>query len=164
MISALSRTMTTSLPRALGRIPSGLFIVTTVRAGQPVGFLGSLVQQVGFAPPTLSLAVAKDREPLVDLRSAGRFTLSILDTLSRPRMALFLKRPASGLSPYEELATARAPSGLPYLTESLAWLDCRVIGEHEVSDHVVFFATVEAGAQLREGDPHVHLRRNGLSY
>ena len=41
------------LARALGRIPSGLYIVSTVRDGRPVGFLGSFVMQMGFEPPTV---------------------------------------------------------------------------------------------------------------
>ncbi len=153
-----------SLSRALGRLPSGLYIVTSLREDKPVGFLGSLVQQVGFAPPTLVLAVGKEREPLADLRAAGRFTLSQLDAASRSRMALFLKRPPGGGSPYDGLAIERAPSGIPYLAEALAWLDCRIVGEHDAGDHVALVAVVEAGAQLHEGDPHVHLRKNGLAY
>lgn len=152
------------LARALGRLPSGLFIVSCLRAGEPVGFLGSLVQELGFDPPTVCLAVAKERAPLADLRAAGRFTLSQLDAASRARMAPFLKRAVAGESPYAGLDLGRAPSGIPYLAEALAWLDCRIVGEHETGDHVALFAVVESGALLREGEPHVHLRRNGLAY
>ena len=152
------------LARALGRVPSALYIVSTLRAGEPAGFVGSLVQQVGFDPPILTLAVAKDREPLRDLRSCGRFTLSLLDASTRSRMGVFLKHPAPGTSPYDGLALGRTPSGLPYLADCLAWFDCRILSEHATGDHVVLFAEVEAAATLREGEPAVHLRRNGLSY
>jgi 3-hydroxy-9,10-secoandrosta-1,3,5(10)-triene-9,17-dione monooxygenase reductase component len=152
------------LARALGRIPSALYIVSTLRADQPVGFVGSLVQQVGFEPPTLTLAVAREREPLRDLRLCGRFSLTLLDAASRSRMGLFLKHPAPGSSPYDGLALGRTPAGIPYLAEGLAWFDCRIVSEHPSGDHVVLFAEVEAAATLHEGEPHVHLRRNGLSY
>jgi len=152
------------LSRALGRIPSALYIVSTLRAGKAVGFVGSLVQQVGFTPPMLCLAVAKEREPLRDLRACGRFSLSVLGASSRQHMGPFLKRPAPGFSPYARLALGRTPSGLPYLAEGLAWLECRIVSEHESGDHVVLFAEVEAAATLREGEPHVHLRRDGLAY
>ena len=152
------------LARALGRIPSALYVVSALREGRPVGFVASLVQQVGFAPPTLCLAVAREREPLRDLRAAGRFSISLLDAASRSRMGPFLKQPAPGASPYDGLALGQTPSGLPYLADGLAWFDCRMVGEHASSDHVVLFAEVEAAATLREGEPHVHLRRNGLAY
>ena len=45
------------LAQALGRIPSGLFLVTTELGGAPLGFLGSFVMQVGFDPPTVCVAV-----------------------------------------------------------------------------------------------------------
>jgi len=152
------------LSAALGRIPSALYVVSSLRAGEPVGFVGSLVQQVGFSPPTLCLAVAKDREPLRDLRTTGRFSLSLLDASSRSRMGRFLKHHEPGVSPYAGLALGHTPAGLPYLAEGLAWFECRIVGEHESGDHVVVFAEVEAAATLREGQPHVHLRRNGLAY
>jgi flavin reductase (DIM6/NTAB) family NADH-FMN oxidoreductase RutF len=152
------------LSRALGRIPSGLYVVSTLRAGEPVGFVGSLVQQIGFAPPMLCLAVAREREPLADLRACGRFSLSLLDAGSRSRMGAFLKRPAPGTSPYRGLALGHTPAGLPFLAEGLAWFECRIVSEAPSSDHVLLLAEVEAAALLREGEPHVHLRRNGLDY
>lgn len=150
--------------RALGRIPSGLYIVTTLREGEPVGFLGSFVMQVGFEPPTVCVAIAKDRPHLADIRAAGGFALSVLDAPSRGLMAGFLKKPAPGRTPFDGLRVEAAPSGAPVLADALAWLDCRRSGEHEIADHVVVFGEVRAGALLREGDPHTHLRRNGLSY
>lgn len=152
------------LSRALGRVPAALYVVSTLRAGEPVGFVGSLVQQVGFEPPMLCLAVAREREPLRDLRACGRFSLSLLDAASRSRIGPFLKHAAPGSSPFDGLALGRTPAGLPYLAEGLAWFDCRIVSEHEGGDHVVLFAVVEAAATLREGEPHVHLRRNGLAY
>lgn len=153
-----------SLSRALGRIPSALYIVSTLRDGAPAGFVGSLVQQVGFAPPMLCLAVAKEREPLRNLRTCGRFSLSLLDAGTRSHMGPFLKPHASGSSPYDGLALGRTPAGMPYLADGLAWFDCRIVSELSSGDHVVLFAEVEAAATLREGDPQVHLRRNGLAY
>jgi len=152
------------LSAALGRIPSALYVVSSLRAGEPVGFVGSLVQQVGFSPPTLCLAVAKDREPLRDLRATRRFSLSLLDAASRSRMGRFLKHHEPGVSPFAGLALGHTPAGLPYLAEGLAWFECRIVGEHESGDHVVVFAEVDAAATLHAGEPHVHLRRNGLSY
>ena len=46
-----------ALARALGRIPCGLFLATVETPDGPVGFVASFVQQVGFEPPTVALAV-----------------------------------------------------------------------------------------------------------
>lgn len=152
------------LALALGRIPTGLFVVTTRRAGAPVGFVGSFVVQVGFDPPTLCVAVGRDRPHLAAIREAGRFALSVLDRDSQDLMGPFFKRHPEGQSAFDAVAHADTPGGSPYLTRALAWLDCRVQGEHAAGDHVVVFGIVEDAALLRPGDPAVHLRRNGLGY
>jgi flavin reductase (DIM6/NTAB) family NADH-FMN oxidoreductase RutF len=43
--------------RALGTIPSGLFIVTAGTGAEATGALLSFVQQVGFEPPCVTIAV-----------------------------------------------------------------------------------------------------------
>jgi flavin reductase (DIM6/NTAB) family NADH-FMN oxidoreductase RutF len=154
----------TPLARALGRIPTGLYVVTTLAEGKPVAFVGSFLMQVGFAPPTLCVAVGKERGPLPALRATGRFTVSVLDGGSAGLMGAFFKKYPPGESAFDHVPHTPAPSGLPVLSGALAWLDCRATGEHETRDHVVVFATVEHGAVQREGDPSIHLRKNGLGY
>ena len=152
------------LARALGRIPSGLFIVTTETAAGPVGFLASFCQQVGFDPPTVAVAVARERGPLPAIREAGRFAVSILDAASKGCMAPFFGKVPEGSTPFDVLAHGRPDGPCPVLDEALAWLQAEVSGEHEVGDHVVVFGTVTAGDVRREAEPLVHLRKNGLGY
>jgi len=150
--------------RALGRIPSGLFVVTTRSGGQPVGFVASFVQQVGFEPPTVCVAVGKERSPLEALRASGSFGISVLDAASEKLMGRFFKKYGPGEGPFDGLEVLDTDGGAPVLAGALAWLDCRVCGEHALADHVVVFGEVTGGELAREGDPSVHLRRNGLSY
>ncbi len=152
------------LARALGRIPSGLFIVTTVADGVPQGFLASFVMQSSFAPPMLTVAIGRDRPILAELRRAGRFAISILDASSRRAMSAFTRRLEDGETPFDRIVLGRTPSGVPVLAEALAWVECAHAGELPSGDHVLVLGEVVAGELAREGDPHVHLRRNGLGY
>ena len=152
------------IAEALGRVPTGLYIVSTVHNGAPLGFVGSFVMQMGFAPPTVCVAVGHDREALTAIREAGSFSVTILDGESSGMMGAFFKAPPAGKTPFDDLETVETPSGAPVLAGALAWVDCRVTGEHETGDHVVVFGEVTAGAKLRDGDPSVHLRKNGLGY
>ena len=152
------------LALALGRIPSGLFLVTTLEDDRPLGFVASFVQQVGFRPPTVCVAMGKERAPLAAMRAKGSFAISVLDRASEKLMGRFFKQHGPGESPFDGLATTAGPSGSPVLPEALAWLDCRLAGEHDAGDHVVVFGEVLDGALAREGEPSVHLRRNGLTY
>ena len=151
------------LARALGRIPTGLYLVTTNGPDGPLGFVGSFVMQVGFEPPTVCVAVGKERGPLAALRESGRFALSILDGDSSGLMGAFFKKRPEGETPFDELKHQPTPGGVPCFPEALAWLDCRLTGEHDAGDHVVVFGVAEA-AEAREGDPSIHLRKNGLGY
>jgi flavin reductase (DIM6/NTAB) family NADH-FMN oxidoreductase RutF len=149
---------------ALGRIPTGLYVVTTRADSGPLGFVASFLMQAGFEPPVLSVAIARGREHLAAIRSSGRFGVSVLDAASQGAMGPFFKRHAPGSSAFDQVAHHRAPGGMPVLDAALAWLECRVTGEHALGDHVVVFGTVEHGALLRAGDPAVRLRRDGLEY
>jgi flavin reductase (DIM6/NTAB) family NADH-FMN oxidoreductase RutF len=160
----MTSTSPSPLALALGRIPTGLYVVTTLHDGRPLGFVASFLMQAGFEPPTVSLAIAAEREHLGAIRAHRRFAVSVLDDASRELMSAFFKRPEAGRSPFDRVAHRPSPGGLPLLAGALAWLECRVAGEHVAGDHVVVFATVEHGEVLRAGDPAVHLRKNGLAY
>ncbi len=152
------------IAQALGRVPSGLFLLTTMLDDAPIGLVASFVMQQGFEPPTLSVAVGKDRDHLKGLRDCGRFAISVFGTSSGALMKPFFKQYEGQETPFDHVVTKSSPSGLPVLTESLAWLECKVSGEHSVGDHVVVFGTVVAGEKLDDGDPTTHVRANGLGY
>lgn len=149
------------IAQALGRVPSGLYVVTTREDGRPIGFVGSFVMQAGFEPPMITIAVAKDRPHLRAIRAHGRFAVSVLDKASRSTMGRFLKVSAD---PFEGLSTSTTKAGSLVLGDALAWIDCVVRGELDTGDHVIVSAQVVDAATVREGDPHVHLRKNGLAY
>ena len=154
----------TPLALALGRVPTGLYILSTLDGERDLGFVASFVTQVGIAPPTMAVAVGKERGPLAAIRESGGFALSILDEASKGVMGGFFRPPAEGQTPFDALETSRTPRGAAVLDDALAWLDCRVTGEFETGDHVVVFGEVLAGELQRAGDPALHLRKSGLGY
>ena len=92
---------------ALGRIPSGLFIVSWRAADADRGMLASWVMQSGFEPPLVSVAVGTSRDLLAVVRAggvrAGRIGAWRLLTLSIQR------------SPYgSPRRTSRIPKLLPF--------------------------------------------------
>ena len=61
-----------TIGKALGRVPSGVYILTTHHEGQPLAMMASWVQQASFEPPTVGVAVAKDRPLAAARRGAVR--------------------------------------------------------------------------------------------
>src|SRR6266404_3355139 len=79
------------LAAALGRIPSGLFILTARHAQAETGMLVSWVQQCSFEPPLVSLALQRKREIVTWLSDGAPFTLNILDATQTDMIAHFGK-------------------------------------------------------------------------
>ena len=154
----------TPLARALGRMPCGLYIVTAMTEDGPLGFVASFVTQVGFDPPTVAVAIGKDRPHLEAIRSAGCFGVSILDDESRGLMGAFFKKYPEGETALDHVDSLPAPAGSRVFEQAVAWLECEVSGEHEAGDHVVVFGVVESGEIQREAEPALHTRKDGLGY
>jgi flavin reductase (DIM6/NTAB) family NADH-FMN oxidoreductase RutF len=154
----------TPIALALGRIPTGLYLVTASSPAGPVGFVGSFLMQVGFEPPTVCVAVARERAHLAAIREAGHFGVSVFDPASGAVMKRFLRRYGPGESPFDGVALETAAGGCPVLSQALAWLVCRRTGEFDTGDHAVVFGEVVDARLCREGEPSIHLRRNGLTY
>jgi flavin reductase (DIM6/NTAB) family NADH-FMN oxidoreductase RutF len=153
--------------KALGRVPSGLFIltVTTGDASPPAATLVSWVQQVGFDPPAVSMAVAKDRPIRGLIAAAGRFALSVLGEGDNDMLRRYARPIPPGTDPFEGVETLRSDAGLPVLARGIAWMDCQLMQVCDVGgDHDLFVARVTAGALLKAGPSFMHVRGNGFHY
>src|SRR4028118_903064 len=64
------------LGQALGRVPSGLYILTVRHDGKATGMLASWVQQAGFEPPMVTVAVNADRYVGAWIDRSGRLALN----------------------------------------------------------------------------------------
>lgn len=150
---------------ALGRISSGLYICTTGIGRLATGFLASWVQQAGFEPPAVTVAIQQDRDVNALLRDCEHFCLSVIAPSSTALIKHFARGFDPGADPFVGVATALSASGVPYLTAAHAHLECRRLGEERWSDHVIHCGEVLAGSCVRlDETPFQHVRKNGLSY
>jgi flavin reductase (DIM6/NTAB) family NADH-FMN oxidoreductase RutF len=154
------------LAAALGRIPSGLFVVTWRTEGADRGMLASWVMQAGFEPPLVSVAVGSSRDLLMAVRGGAAFVVNVLADSQKGLLGRFGKPPAAGEDPFAGLAIERTPEGVAALADAAAWLACRPVAEAATagSDHVVVVGRVEAARGTAAAEPLVHVRRNGLRY
>lgn len=157
------------LPVALGRIPSGLFVITWREADRDRGMLASWVMQAGFAPPMVTVAVAPGRALLAAIDAGGAFVVNVLAERQRPLLARFGKPAAPEEDPFAGIGVGRAPCGAPTIHEAAAWLECRPVsqtagGAETPSDHVIVLAGVTAAGAEWDVQPLVHVRKNGLRY
>jgi flavin reductase (DIM6/NTAB) family NADH-FMN oxidoreductase RutF len=153
-----------ALAAALGRIPSGLFVLTVRSGDAETAMLASWVQQCSFDPPQVTVAVNKARDVLEALTEGALFVLNILPEGGKALVAHFGKGFATGEDAFEGLEVRRDGENPPVLLAAHAYLACRAVSRVEAGDHVLFIARVTAGAVLHDGKPTVHVRKNGLKY
>lgn len=153
-----------TLAAGLGRIPSGLFVITYTGLEGETAMLGSWVQQCSFEPPQVSVAVRSDREAARLLTAGTSFTINILGEGQNALVGHFARGPAPGKSPFEGQVVERPVEGGIVLANALAWLHCRVVTKSNAGDHDLLIARVTAGKLQGEGRPMVHVRKNGLTY
>ncbi len=135
-----------NLEKALGRISTGLYIITAQKGDLTSAMLASWVSQASFTPLGLTIAVAKDRAIESLMQVGDRFVLNVLEEGNHLHlMKHFLKRFAPGADRFAGIKTQTAENGSPILTDALAYLECVVTTRMETSDHWIVYSTVDAG-------------------
>jgi flavorubredoxin/flavin reductase (DIM6/NTAB) family NADH-FMN oxidoreductase RutF len=154
------------LEKALGRISSGLYIITAKKGELTSAMLASWVNQASFQPLGFTVAVAKDRAIESLMQVGDQFVLNILEEGKHlPLMKHFLKRFAPGADRFAGIRTRPATNGCPLLADALAYLECEVTSRMEVSDHWIVYCTVHDGkVSDPDGMTAVHHRKVGNYY
>lgn len=155
---------TTDLQAPLGRITSGIYILTARSGERSTGMLTSWVMQAGFEPPMVSIAVKKERY-LNDWLTKGE---PIVLNIVAEKQTDLLKHFGSGFEPdepaFEGLEITHCPRGVPILSASLGHLECEPVSHVDSGDHRIFLARVTRGGMHREAAPMVHIRKSGVNY
>ncbi len=151
---------------ALGRIASGLFVLTARRGPLETGMLASWVQQCSFEPPLVMAAVHRGGVLEAWLHPGDPFVLNVLAEGDKELLRFFAKRVPPAEDAFATLAVERLSCGTAVLARALAYMDCRVESVHVTTgDHELLVGRVLGGRVLQvDGKPAVHVRKNGLHY
>jgi flavin reductase (DIM6/NTAB) family NADH-FMN oxidoreductase RutF len=151
--------------KPLGKIPSGVYILTARHDVGSAAMLASWVQQAAFSPPAVSVAVAKDRPIARVIKESGRFALSVISEHDKALMKRYARGIKEGEDPFAGMHTAQTPAGLTVLADALAWLEASVIHTCDFgADHELIIGQVTAAGMFHEGHAFTHQRGNGFHY
>jgi flavorubredoxin/flavin reductase (DIM6/NTAB) family NADH-FMN oxidoreductase RutF len=161
-----SQALDSGLDQALGRLSTGLYIVTAHKGDVSSAMLASWVIQASFQPPGLAIAVAKDRAVESLLHPGDGFVLNVLEDGNYQRlMKHFLKRFPPGSDRFDGIATYAAQNGALILAESLAYLECTVTHRLDAGDHWIIYCTTATGRVAKpDGLTAVHHRKASNHY
>lgn len=129
------------LRRAFGRFGTGVTVVTSrTPEGQRLGVTANSFNTVSLAPPIVLWSLAERSPSLAGFRAAGRFVVNVL-ALEQLELAQRFARPAA-----DKFAGIDCLAGLheqPVLGGCAASIECRIVGDQHVGDHVLFLGEVE---------------------
>jgi flavin reductase (DIM6/NTAB) family NADH-FMN oxidoreductase RutF len=151
--------------KAIGRIPSGVFILSAAHNDQATAMMASWVQQAAFDPPAVSVAIGKGRAIGEMIRASGKLALSVVpegDTSLMKRYARGIKLGEDAFAGVEIITT---PGGIPVLAAAVAWMEGDVLTSCEFGgDHDLIVVEITAGAVLKPGHAFTHQRGSGFHY
>ncbi|MGB2924927.1 MAG: diflavin flavoprotein [Limnothrix sp.] len=154
------------LEKALGRISSGLYLITAKKEDITSAMLASWVTQASGSPLGVAIAVAKDRAIESFMQVSDHFVLNVLEEENyKPLMKHFLKRFPPGGDRFAGIKTYPASNSCPILADALAYIECEVSSRMDCGDHWVIYSLVHNG---RVADVNaltaVHHRKLGNHY
>ncbi len=152
------------LGKALGRIPSGISILTAHADNQDSALLASWFQQIAFEPPMISIAIQNDRPILGMIRQTKQFTLNLLHHDQKKFLGHFGKGFAPGENPFMTVDVTQTEDKGAVLNEAMAYLFCSLREEFQVANQVILIGEVLEGKIQHDHPSMVHLRKSGFHY
>ncbi len=148
----------------LRKIPHGLYICG-VRDGEEFnGFTASWVMQASFEPPLVVNCVRRDSGSHEMIKKNGVFSLSVLEAGQKEVAAKFFKPKRHVGNKFDDVEFyPGAETGCPIISDSLGYVECKVVGTVEHGDHTVFVGEVIGAGVHREGEPLL-LESTGWQY
>lgn len=148
---------------ALGKILSGLYVVTANHDGKRLAMLASFIEQAAFNPPLISFAIGRERPMLQAIEAAGLFGVNILGKDNHAILRAFVK--PDGEDPFAGHELVENSHGVPQLAEVVSFLVCKPVNRIEAGDHWLLLAEVLDGSlQHPDHAPMSRIRRNGFDY
>jgi flavin reductase (DIM6/NTAB) family NADH-FMN oxidoreductase RutF len=153
--------------QALGRVPSGLFVLTAGKGDDAVAMLVSFVQQLSIEPLILGVALKPDRAASAAIAREKHFVINVLHAGDKSLLRTFAKKSTAGKDAFAAVSSRPLPAGGAILLEACAFIECELSSVLEVGgDHQLYVGRVVGGDLLGDpaARPTVHVRQDGGKY
>ncbi|GAA2789575.1 flavin reductase family protein [Saccharopolyspora taberi] len=141
--------------RVLGRLPTGVTVVTASTGDGPVGMVVGTFTSVSLHPPLVGMFIDRDSSSWPRIESAGTFTANVLAAEQRELCKRFSAR---GTDRFRGLRWQPSTLGNPVLPGVTGWIDCALDEIRGVGDHVLVVGRVVDLAEADAEDPLVFHR------
>lgn len=129
------------LRRVFGRFATGVTVITSrTPDGIRLGVTANSFNTVSLTPPIVLWSLSAQSPSLAGYRAAGRFVVNVL-ALDQLTLSQRFSRPAPDR--FAGVDVRDSPDGQPVLAGCSASIECRVLSDQRVGDHVLFLGQVE---------------------
>ena len=127
------------------RLTSGVYVVTATDARFSDGFAAAWVTQVSFDPLLIAISINPRNATWSLIQGSGGFVINVLKGGQLELARHFGTTSGRTVDKLATVRTHRTGNGGIVLTDSAAWLECRVTQQLPAGDHVVVIAQVVGG-------------------
>ncbi len=127
--------------RTLGRLPTGVVIVTGGPSDDPKGLVVGAFMSVSLEPPLVCVCPAKTSTSWPAIQESGVFCANVLHKHQETLARTFAR---SGGDKFAEVKWTPAPAtGAPLIEGVSAWIDCKIDRVIEAGDHWLVLGEVQ---------------------
>lgn len=145
--------------RVLGKLPTGVVIVTGGDPAQPSGMVCGSFMSVSLTPPLVAVAPQKTSTSWPKIEAGRVFCANVLCEGQKELARRFATTAATGIDKFSGVSWTPSPAtGAPLLDGVAAWIDCRIRDQFDAGDHLLVLAEVlqldvvtESGALVFHG-------------
>ena len=153
--SELTKPHSENFRSVLGRLPTGVVVITGGDQRRPSGLVVGSFMSVSLVPPLVAVCVARTSTSWPAIEAGGGFCANVLAEGQHELARTFA---VSGGDKFTGLRFTPAPAtGSPVLADVAAWIDCRIHQRHEAGDHWLVLGEVLELSGLRDGGALVFL-------
>jgi flavin reductase (DIM6/NTAB) family NADH-FMN oxidoreductase RutF len=146
--SQLTRSVSENFRTVLGRLPTGVVVITGGDPEHPSALVVGSFMSVSLEPPLVAVSPAKTSTSWPAIEAGSKFCANVLGEGQEDLAKRFAR---SGGDKFEGVSWAPAPAtGSPLLEGVAAWIDCRIYERYEAGDHWLVLGEVLELSGLRE--------------
>lgn len=130
---------TRSFRDALGLYASGITIIAGHDGREPLGFTCQAFSSVSLEPPLISFTVMASSSTYPRIRQIGAFSVNVL---AEGQQAISEQFASKGTNKWAGVVWTKTLAHNPVITDTLLWLDCKIVAEHQAGDHHIVIGEV----------------------
>jgi 3-hydroxy-9,10-secoandrosta-1,3,5(10)-triene-9,17-dione monooxygenase reductase component len=124
---------------ALGRLATGVALVTAALDDQPAGLIVNSLTSVSLEPRLISFCPSRTSHTWSRIRQTEHFGVNVL---GRQHERFAVRATPPGADRFAGLDWKLGHDGVPLITDALASFECAIVAEHPAGDHWIIVGQI----------------------